>query len=503
MFGCLRPVWRLLRWIFLLTLPFHLMPFICGIFEGVFLSNLTTNTYSRSLENFKANVERVQWMDWFSVPGAPGIHDVAVAPFYVVELRNPMSWWEKLGLERFDVDVNDPVAMDTFPVDRFADLDALYRRVRRREQGKPWHHFVFASGQMLHIDGLFFDHWDEAFNDLLQYHYANPTPMGAEFNYITCPGQFLCDIWMTPGPALLHFTTESPDVFSGEGEGWDMPERQHVPGYEPVFVRIIEFPLEEPEELALLPGVFPSPFNQLRSVTSDPHMWQTFPPYFKQSQLLKRLDDVCFEAEKRTLKQTYGRLSKVEEWVAKKLDLEYSPWPGAMRFLTLLPTFMVKQFSDQAWEFMMGQLERFLGSSREDMSRVERAQQEEGLADGSLVRGEDNFMAQMLRDFIDSQEIDIEGIAKTNPEAQEALDNMWEIVRRKPITGDEDFDDDEAFLARVESDPNAKAMWDFLDTNQEEVGEIMCPDPEADDVVDRVLKLARRKQTEARDKGED
>ena len=352
LFACVRLLRRLVWWSFLITLPFHFLPFLNGLIEGVFLANLLTETYLASLHNFFSNVEGARSMDWFSVPGGPGIHDLAIRPFHVVQLRDPQSWWEKLGLRRFDIDVNDDVAMDGYPIDLFGNLDVLYRRTPRLEQTRQWHHFVYASPSILHMEGVWFSEWDNAFNELLQYHYANPAPTGAKFHYLSCPGNFLCDVWFTRGPALLHFTTESADLFD---EFDQLKERQQVPGYLPVAVRIIEFPLTDPAELGLLPGQFPTPFNQLRSVTSHPHMWQVYRPFNKVAQVVARLHDRCDEAEK-TYAQTYGRLYRLETWIQDKLlGLEDSDWPGVARLPAVLLSAAAKQSLERGWEIVKAQ----------------------------------------------------------------------------------------------------------------------------------------------------
>ena len=442
MFGWL---WRVVWWIFLITLPFHFLPFLNGLIEGVFFSNLLTETYSASLENYVSNAERAQWMDWFSVPGAPGIHDLGVAPFHVVQLRDPHRWWQKLGLWRFDIDVTDDAAIAEYPIDWFASLEVLYRRVPRYGQAKPWHHFVYASPNNFPMEGLWFNKWDSAFNELLQYHYANPAPTGASFHYLSCPGNFLCDIWATRGPALLHFTTESPDLFD---ESDQLEVRQQIPGYLPVTVRIIEFPLTDSAKLGLPPGQFPSPFNQLRSVTSHSHMWQVYQPFNKVAQLMERLNDRCNEAEK-TYAQTYGRLYRLEIWIQNKLGLEDSSWPGVARLPAFALSSAAKQGLDRVWEFVKAQgtelRKRYWDENKgeEPPERPDEWTKEKQEEDGCERHQADNIMADMLKTFTDSLPIDLDAITKNSPEAQEALDRIWEMVQRKPVPASDDEGEDE------------------------------------------------------------
>ncbi len=503
LFACLGVLRRLLWWSFLLTLPFHFIPFLNGLIEGVFLSNLVTETYFASVENFGSNVESARWMDWYSVPGARGIHDVGVAPFHVVQLRDPQSWWEKLGLWRFDIDVTDDVAMGEYPIDSFASLEVLYRRAPRHGQAQPWHHFVYASPSSVHIEEAWFSAWDSAFNELLQYHYANPTPTGAGFHYLSCPGNFLCDIWATRGPALLHFTTESPDLFDDFGE---LEQRQQIPGHLPVAVRIIEFPLTNPENLGLLPGQFPSPFNQLRSVTSHPQIWQVYPLFNKMAQVMDRLNDRCNEAEK-THARTYGRLYKLESWIQNKLGLEDSPWPGVARIPALVLSSAAKQALGRVWEFVKAQStelrKRYWGKNKEE-------QLVEWLAERSKEKQEDekhqpdNMMAHMLKTFTDSLPMDLDAIAKTDPEAQAALDRMWETVQRKPVPagGEEEGDQRQGRPVRALKHPFEEAAWSFFDDNAENMREIMKSNPGDDEVLDKIWDLVQKKEAEDGEKKE-
>jgi hypothetical protein len=444
LFACLRLLRRLVWWTFLITLPFHFLPFLNGLIEGVFLSNLLTETYFASLEHFGSNLENAQWMDRFSVPGAPGIHDLGVAPFHVVQLRDPQSWWQKLGLRRFDIDVTDDVAMAEYPIDWFASLEVLYRRAPRHGQAQPWHHFVYASPSNIHLETVWFNEWDSAFNELLQYHYANPAPTGADFHYLSCPGHFLCDIWATRGPALLHFTTESPDL-SDEFDG--LEGRHQIPGYLPVAVRIIEFPLTDSDKLGLPPGQFPSPFNQLRSVTAHPQMWQVHQPFNRIAQVMERHNDRCNEAEK-TYAQTYGRLHRLENWIENKLGLKDSSWPGYARLPALVLSSAAKQGLDQVWEFVKAQSaelrKRYWGKNKDEepLEWLDDERTKEKQEDGRHPA--DNMMAHVLKTFVDSLPMDLDEITKNSPEAQEALGRIWEAAQRKPVpAGDDEEEDDE------------------------------------------------------------
>uniref|UniRef100_A0A8H7K417 Uncharacterized protein n=1 Tax=Bionectria ochroleuca TaxID=29856 RepID=A0A8H7K417_BIOOC len=88
---------------FIVTLPLTLFYLVLGGIVGLLLVDYETRLYFASLRHVEENFESAQQLDWFSVPGAPGIHDLGVAPFWIPQLRDPTNWWTKLGLKRFDV----------------------------------------------------------------------------------------------------------------------------------------------------------------------------------------------------------------------------------------------------------------------------------------------------------------------------------------------------------------------------------------------------------------
>jgi hypothetical protein len=426
--------WRYLKWIILITLPLHAFFYGIGLIEGGFLHQDRVKVMDRALRHFGDNVDSARSMDYFSVPGAPGIHDVGVAPYYVPQIRDPTNWWQRLGLKRPDISAED---FANVPIDRLANLDLLYRRVRTFEADKaPFHHFVYLSDSILHLEGHFFNAWDAAFYRLVQYHYVHPAVGNAGFHYITCPGNFLCDIWDTRGPALLHLTTERADLWAEED--YDLAQRTPVFGHAPVVARLIELPLTKPMDLHLLPGVFPSPFEQMRSVTEDPTGWQLYAPYAAMNQLAARLNDVCEEKEKE-FPLTYGRLSKLEDWLwdifASNEVTEL--WLSFVYLCGVASSLLVGRGAEITVTYIGDAMRGFLGTNHE--SQAERG--DGGNEGGEPQRPlEDNFMAQMVRDFLDNFDDDLEDKIKESEEGRKAMEMIWDVVRRKP---DEDECDGE------------------------------------------------------------
>ena len=386
-----RPVrfqWILIPWrIILVALALIGLPSVLvGLVEGIFFHTYMDFVFNVSIEHFKQNVATCQWMNSHSVFGAPEILEAAFAPFHVAQIREPIEWWEKLGLKRFDIPSFEEVTPENdVPADQFARLDSLYRRVPWSMKPKePWHHWIFASGNYLHLENALFDEWDKAFNELLQYHYANPAAHNATFQYVACPRSFLCDIWKVRGPSLVHFTTEVPPP-PEEGEvPYDLPERPVVPGYDPVYVRVFEFPRIDYWEKSLhLPrDVFPSYFNQLRSVTSNPGVWMTEPVHTDMKQILYRLFELSDE-KRIEHRKTFGRLRDLEDWVWDQIvwidpagdDTLMGYYTAVTRMAALLASFSAKLVFVRGAELFSA----FFGVSKEDdLARLKREAEAQG-----------------------------------------------------------------------------------------------------------------------------
>ncbi|KPM42455.1 hypothetical protein AK830_g4087 [Neonectria ditissima] len=327
--GCLRPVWSLLKALLLISLPVTFFPFLNGLMEGAFAAKYMKQNEFEVARYFLQELEAKQLAEYISVPGVPSVVDAALPPFHVVRLQDPTNWWEKLGLERpeFDKEVYPPYG--THDPYKLPSLHDLYRRASMSEESGPWHHWVYASAQHRHFEGRMVNEWDKAFEDLIQYHYANNSVESAGFHYVSCPYSFLCASWRVKGPALLHFTTEDPDA---EKVSLTAKEKGY-PGYDAITVRIIEFPLKERGELAL-PGVFPSYFNQLRAVTATSSAWSIHTPYSDLDQLILRVADVCEDAAI-AHPRTYGLLIKCEDVVMRLLGFENAVTPMLARLVAV------------------------------------------------------------------------------------------------------------------------------------------------------------------------
>ncbi|KAH6997280.1 hypothetical protein EDB80DRAFT_754879 [Ilyonectria destructans] len=315
MLGFLRPVRSLVKTLVLISLPVTILPFLNGLIEGVFVGNYLLETGYASVLYLQQDLAAKDFAEHLTVSGHRVV-DAVIPPFHVLRLHDPTDWWERLGLERLDFDKEAYPPYGSPDPTSFASLHGLHRRVTDPEE-EPWHHWVYASAQPWHMEGLLMDGWDTAFEELIRYHYANPSVASASFKYISCPESFLCASWRVHGPALLHFTTE------GKVE-------DQVPNYDAVTVRIIEFPLKENP---MLPGVFPSYFNQLKAVTEDVG-WASHLPQSEFKQFLRRYSEVCENSEL-AYPRSYGRLAKLERAVLWTMSFENSFSPKVARFIAI------------------------------------------------------------------------------------------------------------------------------------------------------------------------
>ncbi|CAM1507989.1 Fc.00g048370.m01.CDS01 [Cosmosporella sp. VM-42] len=427
----LRPIWSLVKAFWLISLPVTTLPFLNGLYEGTFIGNYVKQTSDNEVDFFQLDMASARFMDYFSVPGAPGICETARPPFHIVELQDPSNWWETLGLKRFDIDKKKYPLLGVSHQHDLSTLENLYRRRGVFEEKNSWHHWVYASEQILHVEGLFLDKWDEAFNDLVQYRYANPSVRSADFHFISCPGRFLCTAWGVKGPALLHFTTEVIRADESVPIG-AVENRRHIPGYDAVTVRIMDLPIKEPEELGI-PGIFPSHFNQLKEITSNSSVWAVHEQHSQLLQFLRRCGDVIEDLE--TTHPWYGKTYKLEEYLLKEMGFEDSLWSQFPRLTAWIVAAGARIAAWKTWRMVAAIFRSATGDKFED------AGFEEPFENG-LENSEDNFVAQQLKEFVDMMSEGVEDAVKDTPEGAERRDEMCDLVRTKPKEQEEEDGED-------------------------------------------------------------
>ncbi|KAG8671052.1 hypothetical protein FPOAC2_04369 [Fusarium poae] len=224
-----------------------------------------------------------------------------------------MTWTKDIGISR-------PDGWHTNNAGAHTGFWDLYRARRRYSVDPSWHHWIYLSENLQPLNETWNqDPWDRAFLDLLQYRDKNE-PLGrSNFNYITCPHSFLCATWRISGPALIHFTNEPVKRNLTEKRS-----RRRI--LDPVSVRVFELPLSEP----VIPGTFPTHFEQMRSITaSNSTYWTTRMKYSNFDQVLGQAKRVLKKYEDK-YPLTYGLLAKAEhKWTrliaAEETNLVFIP----------------------------------------------------------------------------------------------------------------------------------------------------------------------------------
>ncbi|KAF4342121.1 hypothetical protein FBEOM_3923 [Fusarium beomiforme] len=289
-------VCRALKIGFLMLLLLYTLTAIVGFIQGLILVQWYTSTLEEHSRFFLNNLMESKIMGHFVDPFDSWDN---VAPvFHVPQIQSPLKWTSQLGLVR-------PAGWGSQNVEALASLSNLYWKTRPGEKEPAWHHWIYLSAQQepwRQPDGpVLHDPWDKAFVDLLEYRGKHDVMGRSNFHYVSCPKNFLCASWRATAPALLHFTNEG-NTSSVSDEQPEMPD--HIP----VDVRVFELPLAE----IPIPGIFPSYFEQMRSLTaSNTTFWTTKDTYSHFWQTLGQTSTVLKEVSK-TYPWTYGLLARAE-----------------------------------------------------------------------------------------------------------------------------------------------------------------------------------------------
>ncbi|KAJ4355976.1 uncharacterized protein N0V89_004001 [Didymosphaeria variabile] len=316
-------MWRLLRifqWLFLLTLPVTMFPIFGGIFTGITFGIWNTQHIDKTSNTFVDEVKDLL-NDWGVGGNVPTFREyLDTHNDFHLKRVNSNDWLPKLGfiLPNEYSDLDDP----SISIDKYANLETLMRDTSCRTYAQ------MPREQWLYLSYLAFpsiDQWDNAFNGVLEYVHAHPTLNQSGFHFANCgdTAGFLCGVWATRNPALLHFKVEDdPPKMEDIEDGLTYPfDLEHL---RPVTVRIIEFPLKE--EFTGLPlSVFPGHKQQMLSIVAGERFYEQIEPYDPWIQMQKRftehMDDL-WDTEGTIL----NHINKIDSWmidhVTKPLGIE-------------------------------------------------------------------------------------------------------------------------------------------------------------------------------------
>ncbi|CVK98804.1 uncharacterized protein FMAN_08429 [Fusarium mangiferae] len=332
----IKSVCHAIKKVILMLLPFYGLTVILGFYQGVIIALWYSETKQQNARFLLKNVLEYKITEYFDEPYDNWSN---VAPvFHVPQIINPLKWTDQLGLK-------PPKGSGYGDEYELAGLGHLYRRTRRSSKAQLWHHWIYLSAQQepwRQPDGpILHDPWDRAFVELLEYRDKHDTMGRSNFLYVSCQKSFLCGSWRVAAPALLHFTTEgNRSRLTGNS-----PD---IPNYTRVNTRVFELPLRK----IAIPGVFPSHFEQMRSLTaSNSTFWQSKGTYSHLDQVLAETEPVVRDA-KTAYPWTYGLLVKAEGKWTRLWGLEDTDLRGYIFLLSfassVFPTYLYK-FAPTNW----------------------------------------------------------------------------------------------------------------------------------------------------------
>ncbi|KAF4472549.1 hypothetical protein FALBO_550 [Fusarium albosuccineum] len=425
----IRYVWG---WLLSRLKPYLLLVLVCsaftiplGLVEGVFLGQWILQSSRDTTKFLLRDSVAARAYTWLSVPDRPSFLDARLQPYYIQRLQNPTDWVDRLGLKR-------PHNWNTERVEQVASLDDLYRRRRGYSNAPPWHHWIYASAQRQPMEGEI-DEWDKAFSELLLYADKHELLGRANFHYVGCPENFLCNAWRVTGPALIHFTTELPP----ESQAVDKSKAKtaalgSMPKHDPVTVRLFEFPLRDP----VIPGVFPSYFEQMRFITGNSTFWSSQEPYSEYVQLFRQVQKM-FKNKAELYRQTYGRLVTIEKDYLELLGLSDSLALGRIQLASTALSCIPTGLALRVWRVVGPFFRVPLGdkTGQKSKMRANPTRLMEKPVDNDPV-------ARILRNYVDRLTEEDEKRLKSHPDGSKVLEKIQTALDEKSFNSkDEVFAD--------------------------------------------------------------
>ncbi|KAK4633538.1 hypothetical protein CLAFUR0_03020 [Fulvia fulva] len=283
-----RTIGRAIKGLLLLTLPITILPIFSAVFGGIGFSiwhnrHITENT-DKFLYEIKDSLH-----DWGVGGGVPSFRDFQDThnDFHLMRI-NSNDWTAKLGL--------------LLP-EEYTSCHATAKMPKEQWVWLAWYGFPTYNLE-----------WDGAFNHALQCVHAHKPLNASGFFYAQCSGTagFLCGVWSTRPPALVHFVVEDEplDVADiDESLTYSAPSDKLVP----VTARIIEFPLKD-AYTGLPLNKFSGYKEQILSIISGDRFYEQFEPYDSMQQTLTHFNeyiDKLWDAKGTLL----NRINKMDTWM--------------------------------------------------------------------------------------------------------------------------------------------------------------------------------------------
>ena len=263
---------------------------------------------------------------------------------------------------------------------------------------KPLSWWVYVS--RLSMPTVF--HWDAAFVRLLEYHNLHPPADGASLAYVDCAAApFLCVIWQVEYPALVHFKVhdEPPDPDNIEPAAWEV-ESTYL---RPVDVRIFDLGLQF-NSTTLLPGQFPTEFEQMRSLTSQSGAYESGEIYNDFTRVYDRFNQKHWFPACNRPYSFLDYTSDIDNWILKHvmepIGLKYAADVYAGVAFTM--SAVLVSITLGACNEIINFVNSFTGQPTEFDKLAERIEERQNYADAG------GFMGEMFGGFMDAVEADFE-----------------------------------------------------------------------------------------------
>ncbi|EME47971.1 hypothetical protein DOTSEDRAFT_69788 [Dothistroma septosporum NZE10] len=347
-----RTAGRVVKWLLLLTLPITIFPIFSAVFGGITFSIWRQRQIDANVDKFLNEIKN-SMNDWGVGGGAPSFREFEDThnDFHLMRI-NSNDWTAKMGFllpEEYTSVESVDVSIDTY-----ASLTTLMRDMSCPDTAKmPKEQWVWLAWYGF---PQFDVQWDGAFNHALQYVHAHSNLNESGLFYAQCSGTagFLCGVWSTRPPALIHFLVEDEPLDDAGGDEtltYSSPRDKLLP----VTARIIEFPLQD-AYTGLSPNQFSGYKEQILSIIAGDRLYEQFDPYDAVQQTFSHFDEYVNKLwdEKGSL---LNRVNKMDDWmidhVNKPLGIEdtvvfmhsflFLLAAGATEGLVLLPARVVSQ----------------------------------------------------------------------------------------------------------------------------------------------------------------
>lgn len=281
-----RAVNKAIQWTFLLTLPITILPFLHASLSGWMFAFWDYRLMNENTDKFLYEMKSIS-QDWGVGGDVPTFRQFQDThnDFGVLRI-NSNDFARKLGFTLPDQYMMNPDSMDA-PIDKYANIETLVRdTTNKKNSQKPKEQWVF----LVHHGFAIFD-WDNAFRNAVRFAQGDPKLNQTGIYYAQCSGtaSFLCGIWDTRPPALIHFKVEDDPLTEDDVED-GLTYSTDLKHLRPVTVRIIEFPLKD-VYTGLSVAIFPGHPEQVLAMMTGDHLYEQFEPYNYFGQKLLRFSE--------------------------------------------------------------------------------------------------------------------------------------------------------------------------------------------------------------------